>query len=692
MRALWLAWPSSRWPWGRATYQRLLCGACGAFLKWLPKPRPGVPAGEEAPLTDTERRRQMRTWSDVAHRWTPQPIIDGRDVRDYYCCILLLDVALVYRAAGRSVLPIAPGSKKPSTMHPATGEVKDLAWKRYQAQLPTAGLIQSWFGAGTLMGIGIACGPVSGVQHDDVTYALEVLDVDDAAILKQFVEAATWQGLGELLARLLHQRTPGGAGHFGYLCQEWTGNTKLAQRHDGIDEHGNPVVITLIETRGAGGQVVVAPTPPGIHPEHPERGYALVRGSWEDVSIITPKERQTLWDLARSFNAYVAPRQVHAPRGADRPGANGARPGDTLNETADRAWWQYLLERHGWTLIHQRGDIDYWQRPGKDGKEWSATLGACGPYLYVFSSNAAPFEPERGYQPFSAYALLEHGGDFKAAAKALAPPRQRQNGHRRPPTDATDAQDEPEVPLRERFRVDDKGVWYTPPVDKEGNQPPDVWVCAPLRIVAATRDVDNDKHGHLLEFHDRHGYPQQWAMPLELLEEQREYRKVLRRLGLLMNSAAREALQRYLDVCHAKERARCVDRVGWYGTAYVLPDTTLGDRRGTPCAANARSLRRLSPRQGRSKGGDSDRGPCVAIADYLSRSRPDSLHRLLEPLGEESGGLHYQGQQRGQNHGTARAPQRSGANQAAYKALAATANGLEGVALAHNVISCAWTS
>jgi hypothetical protein len=74
----------------------------------------------------------------------------------------LLEVALAYRAAGRSVLPIAPGSKKPSTIHPATGEVKDLPWKRYQSQLPTAGVIQSWFRAGACLGIGIACGPVSG--------------------------------------------------------------------------------------------------------------------------------------------------------------------------------------------------------------------------------------------------------------------------------------------------------------------------------------------------------------------------------------------------------------------------------------------------------------------------------------------------------------------------------------------------
>ena len=88
----------------------------------------------------------------------------------------------------------------------------------------------------------------------------------------------------------------------------------------------------------------------------------------------------------------------------------------------------------------------------------------------------------------------------------------------------------------------------------------------------ASIDVQRINDGHLLEFHDRHGHPQRWAMPHELLEEQREYRKVLRRLGLSINSAARTEIQLYLEVWHAEARARCVDRVGWYEGAYVLPN------------------------------------------------------------------------------------------------------------------------
>jgi hypothetical protein len=335
----------------------------------------------------------------------------------------MLTTALAYMASGRSVLPIAPGEKRPSIIN-THGEIVGITWDAYQTTPADEATIRDWFPPDQLMGIGIACGPVSGRQQDGVTHALEVLDLDDEQTLDTFIEAANFQGHSDLLARLVHQRTPGGAGHFAYVCAQWSGNTKLAQRQEGVDKRGKPQVVTLIETRGAGGQAVVAPTPPRIHPEHPERGYELVRGSWEDLPIITPEARQALWDLARSFNEYVEPAQVHTTRTAGRSSANGNRPGDWLNRTVDRDWWRALLERHEWTLVQERRGIQYWCRPGKDAANaWSATLGACGPYFYVFSSNASPFQPEQAYLPFAAYALLQHNGDFQAAARALMPQR-----------------------------------------------------------------------------------------------------------------------------------------------------------------------------------------------------------------------------------------------------------------------------
>ena len=43
-----------------------------------------------------------------------------------------------------------------------------------------------------------------------------------------------------------------------------------------------------------------------------------------------------------------------------------------------------------------------------------------GKIFHCFSSNATPFEQNKAYSPSAIYALLEHGGDFKKASKALS--------------------------------------------------------------------------------------------------------------------------------------------------------------------------------------------------------------------------------------------------------------------------------
>ncbi|HRP64416.1 MAG TPA: AAA family ATPase, partial [Phycisphaerales bacterium] len=75
-----------------------------------------------------------------------------------------------------------------------------------------------------------------------------------------------------------------------------------------------------------------------------------------------------------------------------------------------------ILTGRGWTLIRP-GENEHWRRPGKSAGT-SATLK--NRVFYVFSTNAPPFEAHKGYSPFAVYALLDHNGDFTAAAAALA--------------------------------------------------------------------------------------------------------------------------------------------------------------------------------------------------------------------------------------------------------------------------------
>ena len=84
-----------------------------------------------------------------------------------------------------------------------------------------------------------------------------------------------------------------------------------------------------------------------------------------------------------------------------------------------RASWPEILEPAGWRHVYDRGDVGYWCRPGKThGVSATTNLGGHD-RLYVFTSST-PFEPEKSYSKFAAFAVLHHGGDFAAAARDVA--------------------------------------------------------------------------------------------------------------------------------------------------------------------------------------------------------------------------------------------------------------------------------
>ena len=90
------------------------------------------------------------------------------------------------------------------------------------------------------------------------------------------------------------------------------------------------------------------------------------------------------------------------------------RPGDDYDDRGD---FPGLLRKHGWTS--PGGGSTRWRRPGKP-HGVSATLNEVPGRFHVFTSSAAPLEAGKTYRPWHVFAILEHSGDFKAAAQALA--------------------------------------------------------------------------------------------------------------------------------------------------------------------------------------------------------------------------------------------------------------------------------
>jgi putative DNA primase/helicase len=146
--------------------------------------------------------------------------------------------------------------------------------------------------------------------------------------------------------------------------------------------------------------------------------------------------------------------------------------------------------------------------------------------------------------------------------------------------DSASGPPEPDSGPRDRFRVDEGGVWFDPPSD-EGNGPRRV--CGPLYVTALARDAHDNGAALLLEFDTPYRNSRQWLMPLSMLAgDGTAYRAELLNQGFMTptDRNRRAWLTDYLQSRRPAQLVRIVDRVGWCGRAYVLPRETLGDSEG----------------------------------------------------------------------------------------------------------------
>ena len=289
---------------------------------------------------------------------------------------ITVETALSYRGAGLSVLPAVKAMKRPSIG----------SWKKWSARLPAEVEVEAWF-ANNPDAVCIVAGSVSG--------NLECIDFDaHGELFPKWKDSIA----PEVFERLVVERTPSGGFHVLYRSDTSVpGNRKLAQGMRAGKK------TTLIETRAEGGLFLCAPT----------EGYELIQGEFTRLAVLGQEARESLLVSAEALNECMDEVPVKSPT----QGENSAfllKPGDDWCARGDI---RPILAAHGWNYLGTKQDgNELWQRPGKTGDGNSATFN--GSVFCVFSTNAAPFEA-KGYSKFQVYALLEHNGDFTAAAKAL---------------------------------------------------------------------------------------------------------------------------------------------------------------------------------------------------------------------------------------------------------------------------------
>lgn len=250
--------------------------------------------------------------------------------------------------------------------------------------------------------LAIVCGAISG-NVEIIDFDAQAVDFDDWS---QRV-AELDENAAQTLFSCVLETTQNGGKHLAYRCETPVdGNLKLTTRT--LD--GTPK--TTIETRGEGGIVIVTPT----------AGYTVIRGNWAALPVVSAATRKTFLDAARSLSD--APKKTPSPRVKPRAIVDN---GDSIADwMRTQGIIPRLLTANGWRYVETRGDNEHWRRPGKnDGV--SGTLNLEKLCFYVFSSNAAPLEPNRAYSALQLAATFEFGGDEKAAARHYADERDSTN-------------------------------------------------------------------------------------------------------------------------------------------------------------------------------------------------------------------------------------------------------------------------
>ena len=239
-------------------------------------------------------------------------------------------------------------------------------------------------------GIAVICGSVS--------HNLECIDFDshNKDIADIYNRWASPADVANILSKCYIETSKNGGIHvlYRYEAKQPEGNQKLSMWASGE---------AMIETRGEGGYVIVAPSD----------GYKPIYSDLFNICELSIEERDFLLAKAKGFNQAQVQSQP-------------AAVSSTYDYTDPVSWFNWnkagfaknLLKEKGWTIVGTTAkDADEnWRRPDKkDGI--SATWGHKYNSLYVFTSSVSYFKNECYYTPFQIVCILRFNRNFSAATQ-----------------------------------------------------------------------------------------------------------------------------------------------------------------------------------------------------------------------------------------------------------------------------------
>ena len=239
-----------------------------------------------------------------------------------------------------------------------------------------------------------------------------------------------------------------------------------------------------------------------------------------------------------------------------------------------------------------------------------------------------------------------------------------------------------------RFEVLPNGIFYISK-DQHDNERSH-FISSPILVIAKTRDGTGNAWGRLLQWNDDEGRLHQWAMPMNLLKgDGSDIRGELFDQGVMISpeKKSRDLLSVYLGSYPVDQFALCVDRLGWHGLRYVMPQQTYGKegeqltvfQQTSSVATCFYQIGTLADWQQHISAPSADHSRLVFSISVAFAGQ------LLEPLNEQSGGFHIRGNSSsGKSTALKIAGSVWGNSQQVIRQWRATSNALEGIAAMHN--------
>lgn len=316
-------------------------------------------------------------------------------------------------AAGINGIP-AYGAQAPKGISP---KAPIGTWKRWQNQPMPATFVKQ-----LILGKPESVGAVTGSYAGN----LEALDFDSIDAYEQFLEAGFKCGIGDLIERIAtgyDEKSPKGR-HYLYRIilapgEIMPGNEKWARSKP--DDNGKSD--TLIESRGEGGFIILAPSFNG--------SYSMASGGVESIETITAIEREQLKAVAAMVCQNHEPENT-LPKNKKTETKSPAFSSKmlkvsegTITDFNNSITWKEILTADGWTELHTQGAKTFWKRPGKDDDGCSGVSGpggkAKGDSFTCFSSNGPNWLPDKptALSKFDYIMYRDYGGNMNAFLVAL---------------------------------------------------------------------------------------------------------------------------------------------------------------------------------------------------------------------------------------------------------------------------------